>query len=276
MTDTAPPPAETRRRLGGTYWLLNSIEMFERLAYFTLRVMAPIYIMQVGAKNPGGLHLTAQHKGRIYAWWAIFQSFLPIATGGFADRYGYKRVLGLAIATNTAGYLIMAFAHSYVGFFAGVLVLATGSAFFKPSLQGALAHAMGPGSTSLGWGIFYWVVNVGSLVAHYIAGPLVGDKSAAGWQRLLLGGAAASATNLLLLLVLKDVPSGAPSQETALQVLKRTLVNVWDARLIAWLLIMSCFWLMMYQLWDLQPNFIEDWVDSSMIARHLPAVLGLT
>ena len=26
----------------------------------------------------------------------------------------------------------------------------------------------------------------------------------------------------------------------------------------------------MYQLWDLQPNFIEDWVDSSMVAKHVP------
>ena len=33
---------------------------------------------------------------------------------------------------------------------------------------------------------------------------------------------------------------------------------------------MSCFWAMMYQLWDLQPNFIEDWIDSSMVAAHMP------
>ena len=52
--------------------------MWERLAFFNLRVMAPIYIMQ--ADNPGGLHLTAADKGSIYAWWGAFQSFLPIAT----------------------------------------------------------------------------------------------------------------------------------------------------------------------------------------------------
>jgi MFS family permease len=33
--------------------------------------------------------------------------------------------------------------------------------------------------------------------------------------------------------------------------------------------IMSCFWLMMYQLWDLQPNFIADWIDSGPLARSL-------
>ena len=32
---------------------------------------------------------------------------------------------------------------------------------------------------------------------------------------------------------------------------------------------MSCVWLMMYQLWDTQPNFIADWVDSTNMARSL-------
>ena len=45
---------------------------------------------------------------------------------------------------------------------------------------------------------------------------------------------------------------------------------VWQARLLIFLLIMSCFWMMMYQLWDLHPNFIEDWVDSSKVASSLP------
>lgn len=57
-----PPPA--KRGLGRTIWVLNSIEMWERLAYYNLRVMAPIYIMQ--ADNPGGLHLSAVDKGVIY------------------------------------------------------------------------------------------------------------------------------------------------------------------------------------------------------------------
>jgi len=32
---------------------------------------------------------------------------------------------------------------------------------------------------------------------------------------------------------------------------------------------MSGFWLMMYQLWDLHPNFIVDWVDTSSMAQSL-------
>ena len=49
--------------------------------------------------------------------------------------------------------------------------------------------------------------------------------------------------------------------------LVRTLRNLGDPRLVTWLLIMSCFWLMMYSLWDLQPNFVTDWNDSGDVAR---------
>ena len=43
-----------------------------------------------------------------------------------------------------------------------------------------------------------------------------------------------------------------------------------DARLIAFLLIVSVFWAEFTQLWDMLPNFIVDWVDSASLARHLP------
>ncbi len=243
--------------------------MFERLAYFGIRAVVPIYIMQ--ATEPGGLHLTALHKGWIYMWWAVFQSFLPIITGGIADRYGYKRVLFFAISANAVGYVMMANLHNYYGFFAGILVLATGTAFFKPALQGSLAQNLTKANSSLGWGVFYWVVNVGAFAAPFVSTLVLGKPhSLEGWQNLFYLCAAFTCCNLVVLLTFKDVPSGADKTESPFAVLKRTFVNIFDPRLITWLLIMSCFWLMMYQLWDLHPNFITDWVDSSMVAAHLP------
>jgi len=261
---------DERKAFGRTFWMLNSIEAFERLAYFGIRAVVPIYIMQ--ATEPGGLHLEATDKGLIYGLWALFQSFLPIVTGGIADRYGYKRVLAFSITMNIIGYVMMAFLHSYAGFFAGILVLATGTAFFKPSLQGSLAQNLTKETSSVGWGVFYWVVNVGAFCAPFMSTAILGKPhSAQGWQNLFLACAAFTAVNLLLLFTFKDVPSGASKTENPLQVLWRTIKNIFEIRLIVWLLIMSCFWLMMYQLWDLHPNFIEDWVDSSSVAETLSA-----
>jgi dipeptide/tripeptide permease len=279
--DTSVPGTRFNR----TYWTLNSIEMWERLAYYNLRVMAPIYLMQ--ADNPGGLHLTAQDKGTIYAWWAVVQSLLPVFTGGLADRFGYKRTLAGAVSLMALGYVMMAFlrdltvVNNYTSFLIAVLTLAAGTAFFKPSIQGSLAHQLTRENSSVGWGIFYWVVNVGAFIGHFLPSLLLGlstllpgllhaePHSREAWRNLFLASAGFTCFNLLLLFTFRDVPSGASKTESIGRVLWRTLVNIVEPRLLCWMAIMSCFWLMMFQLWDLQPNFIADWVDSGPLARGL-------
>ena len=241
MSEATTNPAEQNqdgnKAFGRTYWMLNTIEMFERLAYFGVRSVVPVYIMQ--ADDPGGLHFTAAMKGTIYAWWFIFQSILPTFTGGYADRYGYKKTLFFSVTLNIIGYLMMANLRTYPGFFAGVIVLATGTAFFKPSLQGSLAQNLTKKNSSVGWGIFYWVVNVGAVCAPIIATAILGrPHSAEGWQNLFYACAAFTACNLLLLFTFKDVPSGADKTENPFAVLVRTIVNILDIRLIIWLLIM--------------------------------------
>lgn len=278
------------RGFGKDFWVLNAIEMFERLAFYNLRVVAPIYIMQ--ADEPGGLHLTAAEKGTIYAWWAAFQSILPVFTGGLADRFGFRRTLAFALCLMLCGYLMLAFLRdlpwldNYHSFFLGVLTLATGTAFFKPSVQGSLAHILDRSRSSVGWGIFYWVVNVGAFVGHYLPTiflvysvafpePFYGaPHSKEAWRNLFLASALFTGLNLVLLRWYRDVPTGAAPAEPLGRVLWRTLANIFERRLLAWIVIMSGFWLMMFQLWDLQPNFITDWVDSRAAAeklRWLPA-----
>jgi MFS family permease len=332
-----PPEEPPKRGFTRAYWMCNTIEMFERLAYFGIRSVVPLYIMQ--ATEPGGLHLSAVDKGIIYMWWAIFQSWLPMFTGGIADRYGYKRVLSFAITANAIGYLMMAFMHSHAGFFAGILLLATGTAFFKPALQGSIAQNLTKDNSSVGWGVFYWVVNVGAVLAPVLATIILGKPhSAEGWRNLFIASSLYTCVNLFLLLTFKDVPSGADKSVGLLAVFVRTVENIWpfwcrggkmhplrgpvgmvmtvagigifvafqkssstwsgigggmlfmgallatwlrggtfrwQLRLPAFLLIMSCFWMMMYQLWDLHPNFITDWVDSSAAASSLKSSLDI-
>lgn len=258
-------------KLGLTFWLLNIIEMFERLAFYTLKPVLAVFVAQ--ANTPGGLQLTADHKGTILFWQAIVQSILPMVTGGYADRYGYKATLTFSITINVIGYLIMAFTHSYEGFFAGVLVLAFGTAFFKPSFQATLGYQLSKRTSSLGWGIFYWIVNVGALVGHLISPLILGkDYGESAWRNLFLCCAGFTACNYLMLLSYKDVPTGASRTESPFAVFAKTIVNVFEPRLIIWILIMAGFWAMMYQLWDTQPNFIIDWVDSSAIAEKVSFV----
>jgi dipeptide/tripeptide permease len=170
----------------------------------------------------------------------------------------------VSITLNVLGYVLMATQRSLFGFTFGIIVLDTGSAFFKPSLQGGLAQNLTAKNSSLGWGIFYWVVNVGAAIGPMTANFLRHDF---GWSAVFFTSAAIMSLNYLMLFTYKEFESGADKTEGPLQVFVRTIKNLGDLRLVTWLLIMSCFWLMMYTLWDLQPNFLTDWNDSSDVAH---------
>jgi dipeptide/tripeptide permease len=183
------------KKFPGAFWLLNSIEMLERLAYYALRTVIPVYIMQ--ADNPGGLHLSAGEKGVIFGIWYLVQSFLPIITGGIADRFGFKRTMVCAVSTIMLGYIMIAFMRdlgfvgNHTAFLTAIIVLATGTAFFKPSIQGALALSMSKETSSVGWSLFYWVVNIGGFSGPIIATKLLamGGGTAADWRNVFLAAA---------------------------------------------------------------------------------------
>lgn len=248
---------DTLKTLPRSFWMCCTMEMWERLAYYGVRMVMPIYIAQ--ADEPGGLHFSQAQKGSIYGIWALVQSLLPMVTGGYADRYGYKRTIFVTVWLKILGYLLMATQRSYSGFLIGVLLLATGTALFKPGIQGTLAQSTDKQNSSVGWGLFYWLVNVGAALGP----PLAGYLHMLGWSYVFYGCAAIISLNFLMLLTYKEVDSGADKSTNAWQVLKDTLKNFWDGRLIAVILILSGFWLMMYQLWDLMPNFYTDWISST-------------
>ncbi len=268
---SAPPPEpetklsffDTVRTFPRSFWMGCVMEMWERLAYFGVRVVMPIYIMQADA--PGGLHFTKEDKGTIYAWWAIVASGIPMVSGGFADRYGYKKTIALSASINVLAFVMMANVRSFAGFFAAVMLLALGTALFKPGLQGTLAQSMTKTNSSVGWGLFYWLVNVGGVIGPPFAGYMhaTGFSYGVGWKFVFYGSAAITLLNFLMLTTYPVVESGADKKKNVANVAWDTFKNIWDARLLAIIAIFSGFWMMLYQLWDFMPNFYADWVQSS-------------
>lgn len=272
---TTSPPGTSHAR---TFWLLNIMELIERLAYYTIAVVVPLYVMQ--ADDPGGLHLTAANKATVLLWWTAVSSLLPTVTGGFADRYGYKPMLLASVVLMTGAYVFIALMRDVRGFegilwnyrfyFTGAMMLAIGSALFKPSLQGLVAHTLARERSKTGWSTFYTVVSLGGLLGYFMPAiflPAVHTKEA--WRNLFLVSGAFSSLNLLMLLTFADIPSGVERRGSPWSVTLRTLTSLLDARLLLWLLIMSGFWMMMYQLLDLMPNFIPDWVDTGPLLDRL-------
>ncbi len=190
--------AEQLANLDTRYWIVNIMEMLERLAYYGVRAVVALYI--VWPPDKGGLQFTHVQKGVIFAWWAYVQSMLPVFTGGFADRYGHKNTVAVAIAIKIAGYLAMASFRDFSGFFLGAMLLAAGTAIFKPGVQGTLAFTLKKGNASVGWGIFYQLVNIGGFVGPILAGFLRGWE----WRWVFISCAIIVAVNYLWLPFYKE------------------------------------------------------------------------
>ena len=247
--------------------MANIMEMLERLAYYGVRVVIPIYIAQADEIN--GLHFSQTDKGLIFFWWALVQSLVPVFSGGFADRFGYKRTLAVSFTIKVIGYLMMATQREFYPFLLGCCVLAAGTAIFKPGVQGTLVRTLTKKNSSVGWGMFYMLVNIGGFLGPPLAHFLYGYS----WPTVFYGCAVIVSLNYLMLLTYKEVSAGGVQTGGVGKVIITTLRNIVQLRLAIFILLMSGFWLMFMQLFDMLPNFIVDWVDTSMIVSqfHLPS-----
>ncbi len=293
-----PPPAddttdlpflEQFKQFGAVYWIANWMELVERFAYYGVRVVLPVFI--VAALEAGGPELTHVQKGSIYAIWAIVQSYVPIVSGGFADRYGYKINIAASTVLKILGYLVMGYCMvmaemiagmpvreareagldlTYEIFFAGAMLLAFGTAIFKPGVQGLIASNMPKSSASLGWAMFYQMVNIGGF-----AGPM-----AAGYLRVLdykyvfLLCSAGISLNFLALFTFSEPEKTVVDDRRPAQLTYEAFRGLLEPRLFFFTLSFAGFWLMFYQLFDILPNFIDDWIDSRAPAAFLAGIIG--
>jgi dipeptide/tripeptide permease len=275
---------------GAVYWFANWIELVERFAYYGLRAGLPVFM--VAAVEKGGPELTQIQKGNILAVWAVVQSFVPILSGGFADRYGFKVNIALSSVLTSTGYLIMGYSlvmaewlcgmplrearslgtdHVYEFFFVGAMFVAFGTAIFKPGVQGLVAAKMPTHAASLGWSVFYQSVNIGGFL-----GPLVaGYFDLCDWQYVFVMCAGGVLLNLLPLLLFREPARRARADRPGpARLLYDAVRGLLEPRLFFFTISFAGFWLMFYQLFDILPNFIDDWVDSRGVAAFLASLFG--
>jgi proton-dependent oligopeptide transporter, POT family len=258
--------------LSYVFWICGAMEMVERLAFYGVRAVATIYATQ--AWSEGGLGVTMATYGTLLLCWNLVQSLIPVATGGLSDRYGYKETIFASTIIKALGYLVMAWFHSYWGFFAGAMLLATGTAIFKPGVQGTLIKATNRRNSSMAWGIFYQTVNIGGWI-----GPLIAlHMRHLAWKYVFYINAAVICCNFLLLLTYRE-----PGKEERLARQQRlragtgkqrslvleALTELKKPHLALYLVIFSVWWLMFPMLWDVLPRYIADWVDTAPMVQFL-------
>jgi len=159
----------------------------------------------------------------------------------------------------------MATQREFYPFLIGCCTLALGTAIFKPGVQGTMCQSLDKKNSSVGWGTFYMLVNIGGFLGPPLAHYLYGIS----WPAVFYGCAIIVSLNFLMLFTYKDPAAGGEQTGNPFHVIMITIKNIFNIRLLVFILIMSGFWLMFMQLFDMLPNFIVDWVDSSKLVADL-------
>ncbi|MCL6482434.1 MAG: MFS transporter, partial [Firmicutes bacterium] len=165
---------EIREGFQPAFWVANLTELVERLAYYAVFAVLAIYLTE-------SLGFTEAEAGDRIGFFSALVWFLPILGGALADRFGFRRSLAFA-------YLVLGIGYFLLGSLGAVwlepvrrtvplswLVLlflaipAFGPAIVKPCVVGTTARASRESVRSLGYSIYYTLVNVGGTFGPVMA-----------------------------------------------------------------------------------------------------------
>jgi proton-dependent oligopeptide transporter, POT family len=135
------------RKYPQTFWVANTMELFERWAWYGLFMVFALYL--TGSTESGALGFTQAQKGLMMGSVVGFLYLLPVVTGAIADRVGYKKVLIIAYTILALAYFLLGQVTSYPAVFASYLLLATGAALFKPVITACIAKTTDDETSSL-------------------------------------------------------------------------------------------------------------------------------
>lgn len=241
------------------FWVSNVIELFERWAWYGFYNAFALYLTL--SKDTGALGFTQVEKGTIIGTGSMLLYFLPLITGALADRIGYKKMLFLSFTAYIAGYFMIGAFNSYGMVFAAYIFLAVAGAMFKPVLSGMIAKTTNEETASVGFGIFYMMVNVGGFIGPFIAGFLYKID----WNLVFLMSIITIAINYIFLLFFFHEPDREPSDKSFSEnvsiAFKNIVVTLSDYKYVILLFIMGIFWTAFNQLYYSFPVFLDHWVD---------------
>jgi len=165
---------EIRSGFTRPFWIANITEIFERLSYYGAFASLALYLQE-------RLNFSAEQTGILTGTFGGWVWFLAAFGGAAADRLGFRRALSIA-------YLILAAAYFLIGsigapwlapvrnalpleLFVGVILVlpALGISLVKPCVVGTTARASKENVRSVGYSIYYTMVNIGGAAGPYFA-----------------------------------------------------------------------------------------------------------
>ncbi len=151
-----------------TFWAANTIELFERLAYYGMNVILVLYLTRrVGFSVEASATITGFFIASLY--------LMPIPTGAISDKIGFRNSLFITFSVLAVGYSILGLLPSKATALVALFFIAVGGAFVKPVISGTVKKTSPEGLSKMGFSLFYMVINIGGFTGKIIAKSLRQD-----------------------------------------------------------------------------------------------------
>lgn len=152
----------TKQPFPRTFYYANAIELLERLAHYGVYIGLALYLSNV-------VNMSDVQVGWVLGNFRFVGSMAPIPCGSIADRIGFKRSLIIAFIGYAVGYTCLLLFPAKLPAVLSLALIAVSGGFLKPVITGTVVRTSPPGREAEGFGIFYRMVNSGSVVGKTLA-----------------------------------------------------------------------------------------------------------
>ena len=255
------------------FWVSNTVEMFERMAYYAIFIVITLYLSNtLGFNDLEASMISGLFSGGLY--------LLPIFTGAYADKIGFRRALIIAFTLLTVGYLGLAMLPTFlqsaglveygeVTRFTGLpdsslrwiivpimIIIVVGGSIIKSTISASVAKETTSENRARGYSIFYILVNIGSFSGKSIIDPLrhlIGEQA-----YITINYFSAFMTLAALLAVIFLYRSVHTAGEgKSMRDIGAGFVRVFtNWRLVALIIIVTGFWIVQQQLYATMPKYV--------------------
>lgn len=256
---------EIRTGFEPAFWVANISELFERLSYYAAFASLARYLNET-------LHFPVSTAGTLTGLFGGLVWFLAAFGGALADRLGFRRSLSLAYLILTCSYFLLgSLGAPWLAFVRGAVPLvalvtfvlmlpALGIALVKPCVVGTTARTSKENVRTIGYSIYYTLVNVGGACGPIVASYVHQHMSVENVFRV-----SALGVFLMFFTILFFFHEPRRAQEAQAATLGEAAGNFWmvisNPRFMIFLLIFSGYWVAFWQEFIILPIYIHKYVN---------------
>lgn len=253
----------TRTPFPPVFWVANVIEVLERFAYYGIYFGFGIYMTHLGYSR--------DQLGIVQSIFLLLSYVTPIISGTFADRYGFKKMLIVAYLAYLPSILLLIFTKSFSGIALTMLSIGLAAGIFKPLILGTVRATTDRSNTTLGFGIFYAMVNIGGSFGPIVAGRL----RAISWNYAFLAAAISIGLMLLITIFFYKEPPREIEGVTLGQKFRDIGTALSDLKFLLFLVLLGVFfWLPFWAFFNLCALYVDSNLDTARLYQDIRGVFG--